>query len=304
MSNNQTEHPNRPNRSFSDDTPERLLQEASEAPETQLELQRPGPLELCASGEVKPAPTVRPTAPVTLLVALGRTLVSETHCAKQTISIGRGTNQDIVIDDESVSREHCQLRFESGRYMVRDLGASNGTTLNGRPAIDEPLAPGDEIGVGRFVVIFVPSSRQLARVDHRINASTRMAPPEASTRYLSADQIQGVRQAVRQERGAHLKIIGDPRGIIGPGSARGSLVIAGPNVTLGRDETARIRLSGWHVARRHAEISRQDGRFVLRRLCRFRRLFLNEQSIQIAELSDRDVIRIGRYSLQFWDAAR
>lgn len=49
-----------------------------------------------------------------------------------TISIGRGSKNDIVIRDNEVSREHCTLRRVVDDYEVEDLTSSNGTFINGQ----------------------------------------------------------------------------------------------------------------------------------------------------------------------------
>ncbi len=47
------------------------------------------------------------------------------------LSIGRLPHNDIIIDDNSVSREHAILIISRDEYSVRDLGSSNGTFVNG-----------------------------------------------------------------------------------------------------------------------------------------------------------------------------
>ena len=72
----------------------------------------------------------------------------------ETVKIGRGrdTGCTIVLDyDTSVSRRpHCQIRMENGVAMVKDLGSSNGTYLNGRRLEREAvLSDGDTLKIGR-----------------------------------------------------------------------------------------------------------------------------------------------------------
>jgi hypothetical protein len=70
--------------------------------------------------------------------------------------VGRSRQCEIVIEDPNVSRRHAEIRpDESGGWVLRDLGSTNGSALNGR-RIDHPVAlhPGDEIEVGTSVVTF------------------------------------------------------------------------------------------------------------------------------------------------------
>ena len=68
--------------------------------------------------------------------------------------IGRAAEADLVIDDETVSRRHAELSGDRGELVLRDLGSSNGTTLNGNPMVGElGLHDGDLVGFGSATVV-------------------------------------------------------------------------------------------------------------------------------------------------------
>jgi pSer/pThr/pTyr-binding forkhead associated (FHA) protein len=73
------------------------------------------------------------------------------------ITIGRGPESDIVINDASISRRHAQiLRQGTGNY-VQDLASRNGTTLNGEPLYyPRPLHPGDIVCLGNIRLEYTP----------------------------------------------------------------------------------------------------------------------------------------------------
>jgi hypothetical protein len=66
--------------------------------------------------------------------------------------IGRSRDCDISVEDPNVSRRHAELRNEDGRWVVADLGSTNGVKVNGRRVEKSPLEPGDEVvlGLARF----------------------------------------------------------------------------------------------------------------------------------------------------------
>jgi sigma-B regulation protein RsbU (phosphoserine phosphatase) len=65
------------------------------------------------------------------------------------IAIGRSTSLPIVIDHHTVSRRHAEIvRDPFGRYWIRDLASTNGTTVNGETVKERVLSPGDDIGIG------------------------------------------------------------------------------------------------------------------------------------------------------------
>lgn len=67
---------------------------------------------------------------------------------KDELIIGRRPTSDIRLDFENVSGKHCMLKFVRGTWHVRDLGSSNGTTVNGqRISSEHGLLPDDELGI-------------------------------------------------------------------------------------------------------------------------------------------------------------
>jgi pSer/pThr/pTyr-binding forkhead associated (FHA) protein len=67
----------------------------------------------------------------------------------RTVRIGRGGDNDLVIDDLVVSRRHAELLAQpDGTYEILDLGSHNGTFLNGQPVTRAPVTPGDIVGIG------------------------------------------------------------------------------------------------------------------------------------------------------------
>ena len=63
--------------------------------------------------------------------------------------LGRGATAAVRLQDREVSRRHSQIDLVDGRYMLSDLGSSNGTYLNGqRLAAPAALQDGDEILIG------------------------------------------------------------------------------------------------------------------------------------------------------------
>ncbi len=62
--------------------------------------------------------------------------------------IGRGSDNDLVVPDKSVSRHHALITIKDGRCLVRDLESANGTFLAGRRISDAQLAHGDQVRFG------------------------------------------------------------------------------------------------------------------------------------------------------------
>src|SRR5438874_1093181 len=70
--------------------------------------------------------------------------------AASRLRIGRLPDQEVAIDHPSVSRRHAEVVLDEDGWVVRDLGSSNGTYLNGARLGRHPhrVRPGDVIRVG------------------------------------------------------------------------------------------------------------------------------------------------------------
>ena len=79
--------------------------------------------------------------------------MSEKENIREIILIGRGSECNFVVDDNSASRQHAQIIDYGTSYSVVDLGSTNGTFVNGRRVSSETtLHSGDELRVGNAIV--------------------------------------------------------------------------------------------------------------------------------------------------------
>ena len=68
---------------------------------------------------------------------------------KNEITIGRGANNDIQIDNLAVSNTHAKLIKQPGSYRVEDLKSTNGTFLNDISIQKANLSPNDIVTIGK-----------------------------------------------------------------------------------------------------------------------------------------------------------
>jgi hypothetical protein len=73
----------------------------------------------------------------------------------QRVTIGRLASCAVTIDDTTVSREHAALVRRGDAWWVVDLNSTNGTSVNGIQAAEQPVRPGDRIELGDAVVELV-----------------------------------------------------------------------------------------------------------------------------------------------------
>lgn len=98
--------------------------------------------------------------------------------------LGRGSDADVTVSDSGTSRRHVEILWDGKRGMVRDLGSTNGSRLDGQKVKQAALADGQTITIGRTNIVFrvIPTAQPKAQrlPDHQdatqiIDAFTRGA---------------------------------------------------------------------------------------------------------------------------------
>jgi pSer/pThr/pTyr-binding forkhead associated (FHA) protein len=68
--------------------------------------------------------------------------------------IGRGSEADLQLLDQGVSRRHLDVQYDGQRATVYDLGSTNGTSVNGHEVGSHVLRHGDVVRIGHTRMVF------------------------------------------------------------------------------------------------------------------------------------------------------
>lgn len=68
-------------------------------------------------------------------------------------TIGRREDNDVQINDSIVSGLHAEITASSAGFVIKDMGSTNGTFVNGQPVIESPIYIGDEIEIGTTKIV-------------------------------------------------------------------------------------------------------------------------------------------------------
>jgi len=98
-----------------------------------------------------------------LVFLLDGAVVKEVELVKPRTTLGRRPNNDIVIDNLTVSGEHAVLHLQDQTVEVQDLGSTNGTFVNGQPIERQVLRDGDQVIIGKYEVRFADARQRFAR---------------------------------------------------------------------------------------------------------------------------------------------
>jgi FHA domain len=117
------------------------------------------------------------------------------------VRIGRGADNEVVLDDPRSSRVHCIVSRVGAEWVVTDMDSRNGTRLNGKPIHEMALQSGDRIEIGRVVIEFEgnePAPATEARSGVRLSARRSQAPTFREDEFQRAPEAARPRAAGTQ----------------------------------------------------------------------------------------------------------
>lgn len=192
--------------------------------------------------------------------------LAEFPVALEPLSIGRGPDNDVVIDNLAVSTHHARISPELDHYVVEDLQSVNGTFVNGHTVQRKVLRDGDRIGIGKHLLVFFEYATAQAP---RPAAAKVTAPKLDETFLLDSKQRQQLLKAATEAAAATA-----PTGTGRPAPRRAQAVghlqvlhgktdqseysLTAKLTLIGRSPMATIRLRGWFKPKTAGVIVRRD----------------------------------------------
>jgi pSer/pThr/pTyr-binding forkhead associated (FHA) protein len=207
--------------------------------------------------------------------------------------IGRGDDVQLLLPNVSVSRNHARITVAGDEVTVEDLDSRNGTGVNNILVTKQVLSSGDELRLGKFVLIFLGDERsdQFYRgrfVGYLREYSPRQSFTEDSTFAMSPVELRRMQAQQSLIRDARLVLSSNPAQFWHP-EAR--------TLTLGGD--AMIPVEGMFTSGVIAELKWDGKAHRLIKIGRMVAVSINEQSITDQILRRGDRIKIGNTRFRY-----
>ncbi len=211
-----------------------------------------------------------------LIVKLGDTIVKRHVFGGGQVRIGRGADNEIVLENLSVSRLHAEIRLLGDRYVLTDMESANGTFVNGVRIAQTEILNGDAIGIGKHILLFVNKAAAAAGADFDEKTALIDAAPKIALLVLEGPNGETLREYALDR----------------------------PVTLIGKGEECDVRLAGglagWFVKKRHAVIRRQGETCILDGADGPLACAINGQTIRKSHgLRHGDLIKIGPARLRF-----
>ena len=132
------------------------------------------------------------------------------------LNIGRDSTNEITINDAEVSRRHARLTFQGGKYVLEDLGSTNGTFVNGqRLAGPRVLKAGEVVSFGEQIVLVFevitndPGATMVSPRATAVPSASRPAgpPPPPPADYIGSVPASPAPAALQPEPAKKLNVL-------------------------------------------------------------------------------------------------
>ena len=225
--------------------------------------------------------------------------LKEVPLGTRPVTIGRAPDNDIQIDNLSVSNYHARVYVEAGSLVVEDLNSLNGSFLNDIRVERAMLNDGDTILIGKHEILVDQAHDAVLPLDGwrkapapRVN-ETMILDTEQRRKLIEMAAAAGERSQLSPER-SRVPTLTVLRGRTDQKEYR----LAGKLTVIGNSKMATVRLRGWFTPDIAAQINKHDDGYYLGRGDRVPKL--NGVPINgLTKLTDGDLIEVGRVRLNF-----
>lgn len=224
-----------------------------------------------------------------LILKFEESKLKEVGLGERPVTIGRGPDNDIHIDNLAVSTHHAKIYQDAGRVIIEDLNSLNGTFMNNQRITKSFLKIGDKILIGKHHIL----------LDDTISGEVPVAAPkvaapkiqetvmlDAKARKALIDQALATQKAVQAGGGAAAPVAATPAAVVRPGGTAVAapipprvkvptlIVMAGKTdqpeyqlvgklAVIGKSDMATIKLKGWFKPKVAAQINKRDDGFYI-----------------------------------------
>ena len=223
-------------------------------------------------------------------------VIREFPVTKESLTVGRKAENDIVIDNPAVSGQHCKITLVGDTFFVEDLNSTNGIFLNEKKVMKSGLKNNDIIGIVKHALKFIDDRPQAGAA-----AAASAGPSADATMVISAakqKEMAAATTTAAQKRPAVLRVV---KGMVD----QPEYELKAPSTYIGKSDRVQIKIKGTGLfgsAPENAAMiaNRAEGYFLVPIEEGYAKL--NGKAVSQKELlKDGDVIDVGGTSLKFED---
>jgi pSer/pThr/pTyr-binding forkhead associated (FHA) protein len=223
------------------------------------------------------------TAHAKLLVKLHGQGSRTIDLVAERFAIGRKADNDLAIDDPSISSHHARLIKVQSVFFIEDLNSTNGTSVNEKRIERHQLRDADVISIGQHRLIFQ-------------DISTGEAPVPATSMDLDQTMILSVESVPPALAASAARLL-----VTSGNTDQIEYTLTKQVALIGSQDDAAIRLTGWFAPRAAARIARRGPQYSISSVQRTKKVRVNGKEVETQqELKNGDQIEVAGVTLSFF----
>jgi predicted component of type VI protein secretion system len=228
-----------------------------------------------------------------LILVFNKKVIKDYPFTKESMTVGRNQDNDIVIDNLAVSGFHARIDKTGDNYILTDLQSTNGTFVNDKKIISQKLQHKDKMTIGKHMLFFAMSQQEQAKAKETTLDRT-MILDTVRQKELLAKQAE--------KKGMDIPLKPEKIGLISfiDGSDQGEIELSKKLTKIGKAETSEVRLGGFLMPATAATISRRPNGYAITPTSGTKVKVNNQVIKESYFLKEFDTIEIASYKFQFY----
>ncbi len=226
------------------------------------------------------------------ILTFKKKIIGEYPITGDSITIGRNQDNTIVIDNLAVSGYHAKIDKVGDDFIITDLQSTNGTFINRQKIVSHKLKHGDNIMIGKHIILFVaPEKAKAPEKEKEADFEKTVILDSARQK----DLLAGDRKAATEPEKIGVVNFIDNSGL-------GEIELKKKLTKIGKSDTCDIKLSGMLIGQTAATISKRPSGYAITFIGGMSKLKVNGKVVKgSVPLKDFDTIEIGGYKFQFYE---
>jgi predicted component of type VI protein secretion system len=228
-----------------------------------------------------------------LVLLFNKQVIKEIPFVQDSLTIGRRPENAVAIDNLAVSGYHARIDKTGADYILTDLQSTNGTFVNDKRVSSHRLKHGDNVIVGKHVLLFIAGDREAKNAEGNMGLDRTMMLQTEKQRELLA------REEKRAGIPSRPRIVGILSFI--DGSKMQDVALTKKLTRIGRSPNAEVRLSGMFMGATAATISKRPSGYSITFTGGMVKLKVNGEVVKDSVLlKDFDTVELGSHKFQFY----
>jgi pSer/pThr/pTyr-binding forkhead associated (FHA) protein len=222
-----------------------------------------------------------------IVVKFAEKIIERVVTEKEHLSIGRTPDNDIVLDNRGVSRNHAQIEFSENGALLIDNDSLNGTFVNQRKVTEQMLHDNDTITIGKFDLQFFADSqpaRKMSDMDGTMILNTKKHKE-------LVEQDREDKEIADSAGGSILIALND--------SKKSKYALSQETTTFGKSRFANVPVKGFWLSNLQAKVMKEGEAFTLVNLGRANKTKVNGEAVTSTTLKNGDIVEVGKSIFRF-----